>query len=76
MRVRAERARRRASSRGACSLADGRALDAFTMLWTAGVRRPTLVRDLPLRHARDGRVCVDEHLRAIAPDGAAARTSS
>ncbi len=50
-------------------LADGRALDAFTIVWTAGVRPPDLVRDLPLAKHRDGRVLVDEFLRARTPDG-------
>ncbi len=50
-------------------LADGRRLEAFTLLWTAGVRPPELVRVLPLQHHRDGRVVVDAQLRAVAPDG-------
>lgn len=50
-------------------LSDGSAFDAFTILWTAGVHPPGVVRDLPVRHAKDGRVLVDEHLRALAPDG-------
>ena len=50
-------------------LADGRVLEAFTLLWTAGVRPPDLVRDLPLAHVRDGRVVVDEFLHAVGPDG-------
>ena len=52
-------------------LADGRAFDAFTLLWTAGVRPPDLVRSLPLAHGRDGRVLVDEGLRARREDGSA-----
>jgi NADH:quinone reductase (non-electrogenic) len=44
-------------------------LDAFTILWTAGVYPPALVRDLPLRHTPDGRVVVDECLRALDPAG-------
>ncbi len=50
-------------------LLDGSALDAFTILWTAGVCPPDLVRELPVSHLRDGRVRVDEHLRALDPDG-------
>jgi len=50
-------------------LADGRSIDAFTMIWTAGVRPPAIVADLPLLHARDGRVRVDDHLRALNPEG-------
>ena len=50
-------------------LADGRRIEAFTIVWTAGVTPPPLVRELPLRHHRDGRVLVDEHLRALRPDG-------
>jgi NADH dehydrogenase len=50
-------------------LADGRALEGFTILWTAGVSPPALVRDLPLAHHPDGRVLVDEYLRARTPDG-------
>jgi NADH dehydrogenase len=47
----------------------GRSVDAFTILWTAGVAPPPLVRDLPARHHKDGRVLVDERLRAIGNDG-------
>ena len=46
-------------------LADGAVLEAFTMLWTAGVCPPPLVRDLPVQHATDGRVKVDSYLRAL-----------
>ena len=46
-------------------------MDAFTILWTAGVYPPSLVRDLPLRHTPDGRVVVDEGLRALDPGGRA-----
>jgi len=50
-------------------LAGGERLEAFTIVWTAGVLPPALVRDLPVRHERDGRASVDEWLRAIGPDG-------
>ena len=52
-------------------LAGGERLEAFTIVWTAGVLPPPLVRDLPVRHERDGRIVVDEWLHARAPDGAA-----
>ncbi|MGH7741889.1 MAG: NAD(P)/FAD-dependent oxidoreductase, partial [Candidatus Eiseniibacteriota bacterium] len=52
-------------------LPGGERLEAFTILWTAGVQPPALVRDLPLQHERDGRVRVDEWLRALRPDGTA-----
>jgi len=47
----------------------GETLEAFTLIWTAGVRPPDFVRDLPLQHIRDGRVRVDDYLRALDPDG-------
>ncbi len=50
-------------------LSDRTAIDAFTIVWTAGVCPPELVRRLPLLHAKDGRVCVDEYLRALSSDG-------
>ena len=50
-------------------LSDGRRLEAFTIVWTAGVTPPAIVRELPVRHHRDGRVIVDEQLRALRPDG-------
>ena len=46
-------------------------VEAFTIVWTAGVYPPQLVRDLPLRHVPDGRVIVDECLRAVDPEGRA-----
>lgn len=49
--------------------AGGEAIDGFTLIWTAGVRPPGLVCDLPLLHAEDGRVRVDERLRALDPSG-------
>jgi NADH dehydrogenase len=50
-------------------LADGRRLEAFTCVWTAGVIPPELVRRLPLMFHRDGRVRVDDLLRPLRPDG-------
>jgi NADH:quinone reductase (non-electrogenic) len=50
-------------------ISDGTALDAFTILWTAGVHPPDIVRDLPVRHNKDGRLIVDDHLRTLDPDG-------
>ena len=50
-------------------LPDGSEVEAFTLLWTAGVRPPDLVRDLPLSFHKDGRVLVDEELRARRADG-------
>jgi NADH dehydrogenase len=52
-------------------LVSGREIDAFTILWTAGVCAPDLVRALPLEHLPDGRVRVDEFFRAVSPDGVA-----
>jgi NADH:ubiquinone reductase (H+-translocating) len=51
-------------------LEDGSRVEGFTILWTAGVRPPDVVAELPLLHARDGRIRVDDRLRALAPDGA------
>jgi NADH dehydrogenase len=50
-------------------LASGEVVEGFTLLWTAGVRPPDLVRTLPLTHTRDGRVQVDDHLRALDASG-------
>ena len=51
-------------------LAEGPARDAFTIVWTAGVCPPAVVRELPLQHHADGRVRVDGGLRALDPGGA------
>ncbi len=51
------------------TLADGARLEAFTIVWTAGVCPPDLVKQLPLRHIPDGRVRVDDRLRALDLDG-------
>ena len=50
-------------------LADGRRIESFTIVWTAGVTPPAIVRELPVQHHRDGRVLVDGSLRALRPDG-------
>ncbi len=50
-------------------LPDNGIVDAFTLLWTAGIRPPDLVRDLPLSFHKDGRVLVDKELHAKAADG-------
>jgi NADH dehydrogenase len=55
----------------AVTLKDGRTLEAFTCVWTAGVTPPELVRRLPLKFHGDGRVIVDAQLRALRPDGSA-----
>ena len=51
------------------TLADGTVFEAFTLLWTAGVCPPALVRELPVQHTPDGRVRVDSALRALDPAG-------
>jgi NADH dehydrogenase len=51
-------------------LADGKCVDAFTIIWTAGVCPPDPVRELPLSHSSDGRVRVNEYLLALDPEGA------
>jgi len=48
---------------------DGGSLDAFTLVWTAGVHPPDLVRNLPLQHTRDGRLVVDDQMRVVTPEG-------
>lgn len=53
----------------AVQLADGRRLESFTTLWSAGVTPPPLVRDLPVQQHPDGRILVDDQLRALRPDG-------
>src|SRR5215510_8124569 len=46
---------------------DGGSLDSFTIVWTAGVCPPEMIRRLPTLHATDGRIRVDEYLRALDP---------
>lgn len=55
----------------AVELADGARLEAFTIVWSAGVTPPPLVQELPFAKHRDGRVLVDAHLRARRPEGGA-----
>jgi len=55
----------------AVTVRDGRTLEAFTCVWTTGVTPPEFVRQLPLKQHKDGRVCVDEQLRALRQDAAA-----
>ena len=55
----------------AVTLRDGRTLEAFTCVWTAGVTPPDLIRKLPLKFHKDARICVDAGLRALRPDGTA-----
>ena len=50
-------------------LADGRRLESFTTLWSAGVTPPAVVSELGLRQHGDGRVLVDDQLRALQQDG-------
>jgi NADH dehydrogenase len=49
-------------------LADGTTVEGFTLVWTAGVQPPALVRELPLWRTEDGRIRVDDRLRALDPD--------
>jgi NADH dehydrogenase len=50
-------------------LSDGSVVEGFTLIWTAGVRPPDVVTELPVLHIKDGRVRVDDHLRALDPTG-------
>ena len=50
-------------------LGDGRQIEGFTLLWTAGVTPPPLVRGLPVSFHKDGRVLVDAELRALDAGG-------
>jgi NADH:ubiquinone reductase (H+-translocating) len=38
-------------------------IPARTVFWAAGISAPPLVRDLPVRHAHNGALVVDDHLR-------------
>src|SRR6185503_11472445 len=46
-------------------LAGGTSVEGFTIIWTAGVRPPQVVLDLPLLHAADGRIQTDDTFRAL-----------
>jgi NADH:ubiquinone reductase (H+-translocating) len=48
-------------------LSDGNSVATFTTIWTAGVHPPDVVQQLPVSHIKDGRVLVDEYLRARDP---------
>src|SRR5262249_50248357 len=50
-------------------LQSGETMDAFTIVWTAGVRPPEVVEALPVEHVHDGRVRVDERLCALGSGG-------
>jgi NADH dehydrogenase len=50
-------------------LADGRAFDGFTLIWTAGVCPPPHVQELPLAKHRDGRLVVDDQLHPLDAGG-------
>jgi NADH dehydrogenase len=52
-------------------LDDGTSVEAFTIIWTAGVCPPELVKALPVQHVPDGRVRVDDRLRALDAEGRA-----
>ncbi|HTM57562.1 MAG TPA: FAD-dependent oxidoreductase [Candidatus Udaeobacter sp.] len=49
-------------------LEGGESVEAFTLLWTAGVCPPPVVQDLAVLHERDGRVRVDEYLHPLDQD--------
>jgi NADH:ubiquinone reductase (H+-translocating) len=44
------------------------AIPARTLFWAAGITAPPVVRDLPVEHARNGAVLVDETLRVPGRD--------
>jgi len=50
-------------------LADNSLVEAFTIVWTAGVRPPELVQTLPMSRVPDGRIKVDEFLRGLDREG-------
>ena len=52
-------------------LPGGRSLDAFTLLWTAGVCPPPLVAELPFSFHKDGRVLVNDELHPLGANGEA-----
>jgi NADH dehydrogenase len=50
-------------------LVGGRSTVAFTIIWTAGVHPPAIVRELPLMQASGGRLRVDEFLHPLDTGG-------
>lgn len=40
-------------------------ISARTLFWAAGTSAPAIVRDLPAKHARNGSLIVDDHLRLV-----------
>jgi NADH dehydrogenase len=61
--VRLQTGMRQLTEKGALVLADGSALDAATVVWTAGVTASPVAAMLGIELARGGRVPVDEWLR-------------
>lgn len=51
------------------TLADGRRVDAKTVIWTAGMRASPLTAQIPGERDRLGRVVADPYLRAPSADG-------
>ena len=47
------------------TLADGRHIDAFTLIWTAGVRSAEITDRLGVQQAAAGRVCVEPTLQLL-----------
>lgn len=40
-------------------------ISAHTLFWAAGTSAPSIVSDLPVEHARNGSLIVDDHLRVV-----------
>jgi len=45
------------------TLQSGRRIESRTVVWSAGVRPPPILKDLPLGHARNGGILVDRDMR-------------
>jgi NADH dehydrogenase len=45
------------------TLISGRRIESRTMVWSAGVRPPPILKDLPVGHARNGGILVDRDMR-------------
>jgi NADH dehydrogenase len=45
------------------TLSDGSIIERSCVIWATGVQAPSLVRSLDAKHAHQGRLVVDEHLR-------------